>query len=138
MTASEFNASGGVPEANRPIARTCQTVVDGRRAARALADWAGRFDLSEPEFHVLWCLRDATADGVDQTTIAHSLALSPAQVSATVERLRAEGCIVQQAVPGDRRRRLWQLSASGRATLNEMLRNAGSLRQGRTGREAAA
>jgi DNA-binding MarR family transcriptional regulator len=122
----------------RPIARACQTVVDGRRAARALADWAGRFDLSEPEFQVLWCLRDAIATGVDQTTIAHWLALSPAQVSATVERLRAEGCIVQQALPGDRRRRQWQLSAAGRATLNEMLRNAGSLRQDPTRREAAA
>jgi DNA-binding MarR family transcriptional regulator len=109
-------------------------VVDGRRAARALADWARRFKLSEPEFLVLWCLRDATADGVDQTTIAHWLALSPAQVSATVERLRAEGSIVREAVPGDRRRHLWQLSASGRGKLIKMLRDT----QGPAGREAAA
>ena len=57
---------------------------DRRRTAGGamLSDWARRFDLSEPEFLVLWCLRMSTVDGVDQTTIAQWLALSPAQVSA--------------------------------------------------------
>ena len=109
-------------------------VVDGRRAMRALAVWARRFDLSEPEFLVLWCLRGTNAEGVDQTTIAHWLALSPAQVSATVERLRAEGSIVREAAAGDRRRHVWQLSANGRDKLIEMLRDA----QGPAGQEVAA
>ena len=96
------------PEAIRPIGRTCQLVVDGRRAARALGEWARRFELSEPEFLVLWCLRDVPTDTVDQTTLAQRLAFSPAQVSAVVERLARQGWIAQHFRPGDRRRHLWR------------------------------
>jgi DNA-binding MarR family transcriptional regulator len=117
---------------------TCRTIVDGRRAARMLSDWARRFDLSEPEFLVLWCLRDATVDGVDQTTIAQWLALSPAQVSATVERMNAQSWIVPHTNPTDRRRRLWQMSSSGRALWSSMLAEIVSLRQVPPGREVAA
>ena len=103
-----------------------------------LSDWARRFDLSEPEFLVLWCLRDATVDGVDQTTIAQWLALSPAQVSATVERMNSQSWIVPHTNPTDRRRRLWQMSSSGRALWNSMLAEIVSLRQVPPGREVAA
>jgi DNA-binding MarR family transcriptional regulator len=99
-------------------------VIDGRRAARALADWLRRFELSEPEFQVLWRLRDVSSDGLDQTTLANQLALSPAQVSVTVERLGTQGWIAAHSRPEDRRRRLWQLSASGRAMLATMLGHA--------------
>lgn len=110
------------------IERTCRTVVDGRRAARALADWLRRFELSEPEFQVLWRLRDVSGVGLDQTTLANQLAMSPAQVSATVERLGTRGWIVAHLRPEDRRRRLWQLSASGQAMLAVMLSHADRLR----------
>jgi DNA-binding MarR family transcriptional regulator len=137
VTAPVLNPSDGVPEAIRPIECACQTIVDGRRASRALAEWARRFELSEPGFQVLWSLREASVSGIDQTTLAQRLALSPAQISATVEQLAAGGLIIQQAVTGDRRRRLWQLSSSGRAVLSKMLRDAASLRH-EAGREAAA
>jgi DNA-binding MarR family transcriptional regulator len=102
--------------------------ADGRRAARALGRWCERFQLSEPEFQVLWCLRDKAGGGFDQTTLAKRLAYSTAQVSATVEKLRARGWILQQAADGDRRRNLWHLSAAGSGVIVEMLHAAHELR----------
>jgi DNA-binding MarR family transcriptional regulator len=137
VTASDFESRSddALPELGssgnagmRRIGVTCRSAADGRRAIRALGEWSGRFELSEPEFQVLWCLRSACGDGCDQTTIAKHLFCSPAQVSATVERMRAEGWITQRNVSGDRRRRLWQLSALGQALLGEMLRAADQLR----------
>jgi DNA-binding MarR family transcriptional regulator len=89
-----------------------------------LSEWARRFALSEAEFHLLWRLRDASHDGLDQTTIAEELAFSAAQVSATVERLRARELIFQQPAPGDRRRHLWRLSAGGGELIAQMLNAA--------------
>jgi DNA-binding MarR family transcriptional regulator len=106
---------------------TCRTAADGRRATRALADWAQHFELGEPDFQVLWCLRGSGACGLDQISLAKLLACSPAQVSATVERLRARGCISQRQSPGDRRRNLWQLTASGSQLIDHMLNAAGCL-----------
>jgi DNA-binding MarR family transcriptional regulator len=115
------------------LERTCRAVVEGRRLARALSAWAKRFELSEPEFQLLWWLRLTPGVGVDQTTLASRLALSPAQVSASVERLRTGGWIVQRLVPEDRRRRLWQLTAEGQLLLAHMLHHADRL-----GREFSA
>ncbi len=95
------------------------------------ARWAnGLNDLSSASlnFRYLWCLKSASGNGSDQTTIARQLACSPAQISATVERMRAGGWITQQNAPGDRRRRLWELSAQGQSLLAEMLRAADQLR----------
>jgi DNA-binding MarR family transcriptional regulator len=112
----------------RHIEQTCRRVVDGRHAARALAEWAKRFELSEAEFQLLWCLRSAVENGLDQTTLAGKLASSPAQVSATVERARAKGWICQQSARGDRRRHRWQLASDGRNLLEKMLAEAAFLR----------
>jgi DNA-binding MarR family transcriptional regulator len=95
--------------------------IDGRRAGRMIAVWAKRFDLSEPELQLLWCVRQEPGEGCDQTTIARRLALSPAQVSAMVERLRVGGMIVQRLAVGDRRRRLWRLSGDGRVVVERLL-----------------
>lgn len=133
MAAAKPNSNASVADADPRIARVCQMVVEGRRAARMLADWVQPFKLSEPEFLVLWCLRDAN-EAVDQRTIAEMLALSPAQVSATVERLRSNEFIVQQPDCGDRRRHFWSLSPDGRNRFVAMLRDA----HGPAGREAAA
>ncbi len=105
----------------RHLERTCHSVIDGRRAARALTDWARQFALSEPEFQLLWCLRLLVGGGFDQTTLASRLALSPAQVSTSVERLRTQGWIAQNQVAGDRRRNLWQLTPQGLSLLAGML-----------------
>lgn len=110
------------------VGRVCHTAAEGRRSARALAQWCERFQLSEPEFQVMWCLRGLIGGGLDQTTLAKRLALSPAQVSGTVEKLRARGWISQQSVDGDRRRHLWHLSESGGGAIHEMLRVAHELR----------
>jgi DNA-binding MarR family transcriptional regulator len=112
------------------VTRLCKSAIVGRRAARMLAEWTKRFELSEAEFHVLWQLRSAPGDGLDQTTLAGELTFSPAQVSTTVERLRKRLLIFQHAAPGDRRRRLWQLSAGGRKLIDQMLYAAAQLRGG--------
>jgi DNA-binding MarR family transcriptional regulator len=120
------------------LARLCKSAIGGRRAARALADWAKRFGLSEAEFHVLWQLRAAPAEGLDQTTLAADLAFSPAQVSATVERLRCRDLVFSQIARGDRRRHLWRLSGSGQGLIEVMLSAAALLRSGQVaGQERA-
>ncbi|HJQ79202.1 MAG TPA: MarR family winged helix-turn-helix transcriptional regulator [Lacipirellulaceae bacterium] len=137
MTAADSNPGGvqinvDAPSAGnsdwRRISFTCRSAADGRRAIRALGEWSGRFELSEPEFQILWYLKSASGDGCDQTTIARQLACSPAQISATVERMRAEEWITQKNALGDRRRRLWQLSANGEKLLAQMLGAADQLR----------
>ena len=107
--------------------KTCRAAVEGRRAARALTDWARRFALGEPDFQVLWCLRFAAERCLDQATLAGRLALSPAQVSMTVERLGANGWIACRAAPADRRRKLWQLTQPGASLLEQMLAEADRL-----------
>jgi DNA-binding MarR family transcriptional regulator len=123
---------------NSDVGRACAAAVDGRRAARALAQWCERFELSEPEFQVLWFLRGGAAGGVDQTLLSKRLAYSAAQVSSTVERLRMRGWILQQAVEGDRRRNFWHLSVGGSAIIAEMLAVAHELSFVPERREAAA
>jgi DNA-binding MarR family transcriptional regulator len=110
------------------VGRACYVAADGRRAARALGQWCERFQLSEPEFQVLWCLRNGVGSGFDQTMLAKRLAYSPAQVSSTAERLRLRGWIAQQSTSGDRRRNLWHLSEAGAEVVREMLRTAHDLR----------
>jgi DNA-binding MarR family transcriptional regulator len=102
------------------VGRTCEIAADGRRAVRALAKWCDSFDLSEPEFQVLWILR-VEKRGFDQTSLARQLAYSPAQVSATVERLRNRGWIAQEPAANDRRRNLWRLTAAGSDVIVQML-----------------
>ena len=91
--------------------------------------WAERFQLSESELQILWCLCGVVGPGVDQTTLATQLALSPPQVSACVEKLRARGLIVNYEARGDRRRRLWQLSVHGSGVLQEIVQAASESRE---------
>jgi DNA-binding MarR family transcriptional regulator len=115
------------PDSADEVDHACHVAADGRRAARALAQWCRRFALSEPEFQVLWLLRIDASGGFDQTTLARRLAYSPAQVSSTVERLRVQGWIVQQAIEGDRRRNLWHLTPLGSGVIADMLCAASDL-----------
>lgn len=102
------------------LERLCCAAVEGRCASRELAAWAKTCGLNEAALEVLCCLRHEPGDAVDQATLAERLALSPAQISATVERLRAAGWIAQKPMAGDRRRHPWQLTKSGRALLAEV------------------
>jgi DNA-binding MarR family transcriptional regulator len=112
-----------------PLEHLCQTAIEGRRAARALAKWGERFQLSESELQILLCLSGHSGLGVDQTTLAASLAFSPPQVSACVEKLRVRGLISHHEASGDRRRRLWQLSADGTAILRLVMESVGESRE---------
>lgn len=103
--------------------------IDGRRAVRALGDWAGPFKLSESELQILWWLHSMIGQGVDQTTLATQLTLSPAQVSACVEKLRLRELIVHQAANGDRRRHLWLLSPSGSELISMIVQTADKSRE---------
>jgi DNA-binding MarR family transcriptional regulator len=96
---------------------------------RQLSQWSERFELSESELQILFCLSQSVGPGVDQTTLAAGLAFSPPQVSACVEKLRARGLIVHHEARGDRRRRLWQLSSDGFAILQQVERAAGESRE---------
>lgn len=109
------------------VGAVCHVAIDGRRASRALVQWCERFELSEPEFQVLWFLRAGTEGGFDQTTLVKRLAFSPAQVSTTVERLRARGWISQHASAADRRRNLWFLTLAGGHVIGKMLQAAHEL-----------
>jgi DNA-binding MarR family transcriptional regulator len=114
---SRFEATA--PDQN--VERTCCAAIDGRRAVRLLAEWGRPLELTEPEFQVLWRLRQASDSAVDQKTLASDLAFSAAQISASVERLRARGWILQVNAQGDRRRHLWRLSDGGQKLLDSVL-----------------
>jgi DNA-binding MarR family transcriptional regulator len=107
----------------------CQTAIVGRRAARELSQWAGRFELSESELQILWYLCGFVGPGVDQTTLATQLALSPPQVSACVEKLRARNFIAPHEATADRRRRLWKVSTNGIAILQQLVEMADKSRE---------
>ncbi len=131
MTATDVNLGDTVPLRDsdarghdavvKNVDRTCDAAVTGRRAARTLAEWSKRFRLTEAEFQLLWRLRAAPKEGIDQTTLANALAFSPAQISASVERLREQGWICSGNAASDRRRHHWQLSATGCELLEKML-----------------
>lgn len=112
----------------RHVGNVCFAAAEGRRAARALTHWCQRLELGEPEFQVLWCLRDNFVGGFDQTSLVRRLAFSPAQVSAIVERLRSRGWILQQPASSDRRRNLWHLSQLGSSVVAALLKSAHELR----------
>jgi DNA-binding MarR family transcriptional regulator len=126
VTATDGNLAGR-DWADR-VDQACTAAANGRRAARALSEWTRGFGLTEAEFQLLWRLRLASADGLNQTALAGVVAFSPAQVSAVVEQLRQRSLIGERSAMGDRRRHHWQLTAEGLVLLNQMLEFAALLR----------
>jgi DNA-binding MarR family transcriptional regulator len=108
------------------VGQLCCATIEGRRAAKTLGALSKQFELSEPEFELLWCLQKVASDGFDQKSLAGRLGFSPAQVSACVEKLRQRGLIACQNIPGDRRRHLWLLTGQGNELLNAAVRAASS------------
>jgi len=82
-----------------------------------LARHAARWQLSEPEFLLLWACRQAPGCGVAQSKLAARLAVSAAQISGLVEKLRLDGLLEGRRAQRDRRRQLWRLTPAGEATL---------------------
>lgn len=79
---------------------------------RALADALSQAQLSENEFLVL-AAYEAHENPPSQRELADRLAVSPAQISAIVERLRQRTWIDSQRDPHDRRRQQWSLTEAG-------------------------
>jgi len=99
----------------------CRSIAAGRTLARQLAVALRDYQLSEAEFRLLWLLSEVTERGTEQNVLAKRLGLSPAQVSATVEKLRGQQVIALVVDPADRRRKLWQLTPSGSKRLQPIL-----------------
>jgi DNA-binding MarR family transcriptional regulator len=135
-------------DARSRIADACRRAVRGKLAVRDLALWVDGFGVSETEFRLLWLLFNE-ADGApapprtvprefDQAELAARLAVSAAQVSASVERLHREARLERVSQVADRRRQLWRLSPSGRSLVLKVVAAVDALPPvGDAGMEAA-
>ncbi len=109
------------PDASEQIGAACRLAVAGKLAMREIAVWACDFALGESEFRVLWLLfqhqhgRARQSQALDQTELAERLAVSAAQLSGLVERLRKREMLDRVLDGGDRRRQLWRLAPAGEA-----------------------
>lgn len=83
-----------------------------RLVRRALAEALSEAEMSENEFLVLAAYEDA-ANPPSQRQLADRLAVSPAQISGIVERLRQREWIDAHRDPDDRRRQHWRLTTKG-------------------------
>jgi len=114
----------------------CRLIATGRGLARRLTAALREYRMSETEFRLLWLLRSKLADSdrasVEQSALATQLGSSPAQISAIVERLRSQKIIASDTDANDRRRRLWQLTPSGREQFEEIIAAVGLLSRGWT------
>jgi DNA-binding MarR family transcriptional regulator len=119
-------AADGFAAAAKRIEAACQQATAGKLAMRELADWTRPFGLSEMEFRLLWLLSQPEWIGGDacerdQVELAERLAVSAAQVSSVVERLRAQGFIEPVRDGADRRRQLWRIAPAGAARVGEVV-----------------
>lgn len=112
----------------------CAAVREGRGAARVLEGRVAAFGLSEVEFRLLRALQKARASNLassapgcesgacrDQTWLASHLAVSAAQISATVMKLQQTGLVEGRRPVANRRRQVWQLAAAGDALLRAVI-----------------
>lgn len=108
------------------IDAACRSAAAGKLAARDIAAWLRGFQVTAPEFRLLWLLsqpRDDRSghDAFDQAELAEQLVVSPAQVSVAVERLRSLGMLDRTVDQRDRRRQLWRLTDDGRELLSAVV-----------------
>ena len=109
----------------------CQLIAAGRTAARQLASALKSHQVREGEFRLLWLLRcvwqtSNLPDSPSQTELAAQLGQSTAQVSATVEQLRAQGVIAPIHSAGDRRCQAWELTPAGSALVEKIAKQVES------------
>jgi DNA-binding MarR family transcriptional regulator len=122
--AKATNSSRSARDARGRIDSACRQAVAGKLALRELARWVDGSGVSETEFRLLWLLfasdeqtRRCARSPLDQCELAKQLAVSPAQVSGVVERLRTLVLVERVTCQGDRRRQCWQLTTAGRALI---------------------
>ena len=106
---------------DRWIALAEQIAICGRMLRSRLTERANSAGLREVEFSILWACEYGPASGIAQSELAAGLAVSPAHVSGLVEQLRRKGLLEARRAPADRRRQLWRLTPSGKATLESAL-----------------
>jgi DNA-binding MarR family transcriptional regulator len=99
----------------RLLALVHRASAAGRALRRLLADEAAAVGLSDVELLVVWLCDEGP--GLAQVELAHEVGISPAQMSATVERLRQRGLIAVQRSALDRRRQVWRTTDGGRQAL---------------------
>ena len=127
---SAITANGSMLS-ERQIDLACQAVVAGKQAAHQLALLAKQLGLNESEFRLLWLLKcsgiesqrsdNSSSSNYDQKTISVQLALSPAQVSTVVEKLRQCNLIMCCPSATDRRRNTWSITTQGAALLQQLV-----------------
>jgi len=100
---------------------TGKILVCSRMLREQLSRRAGRQEISEGEFFLLWACQEAAPMGVVQGQLAKSIAVSPAHVSVLVEQLRKKGLLESRRDPSDRRRQLWRISPAGHAAIKTVL-----------------
>lgn len=98
-----------------------------RALRQLLAERLTAIGMSETEFLVLWACHGAGAEVAIQGQLASLVGLSPAQLSAMVERLRVRGWIEAYRTPDDRRRQRLKLSVLGLDRLLEADRLLGGV-----------
>lgn len=98
----------------------CASVACGKQSAREITELVAQFNLKEPEFRLLWCLRQGGPE-INQKLLAALLGLSPAQISALVEGLESRGRITRLASTADRRACLWRISEDGTELLEQVV-----------------
>lgn len=106
-------------------AATCLELLDQlnqlTRSLRAcLADAGKSHSLTGTEVQLLYRCA-STPDGIAQRELAAALAISPAQVSGLVERLRSRALIVGHRPAEDRRRQVWKLTGRGGEVFQEVM-----------------
>jgi len=121
----QFSGSRSSPEPSGTVIEWIEAAekvrLCGRMLHDGLAQHAARWQLTAAEFSLLWACRGAPTTGMSQNELAEALAVSAAHVSGLVEQLRKKGLFVGRRTPADRRRRLWQLTPSGKAALDALL-----------------
>lgn len=113
------------------IDRACRLAVAGKLALREIAAWVDGAGVSDTEFRLLWLLAqqlgdDSPSPALDQSALAERLAVSAAQVSAVIERLRCRELIALVPSETDRRRQLWRLAPAGQSLVRAVTAKAAS------------
>jgi len=87
-------------------------VVDHLRLR--LADFLGRFDLTEGRYSVLEILLSRAPGGISQCEVASQLGQSESNISSHVDRLQRDGLVDRSWSLQDRRKRVLMLTEAGR------------------------
>lgn len=108
--------------AGRWLALAGQLAVCAREVQRLTAVPAG---LRLPEALLLWLCGQAEPNGIAQAELSRRLALSPAQASHLLEKLRRHGWFQAYRPAADRRCQRWRLTDRGQQVLAEIEQRLG-------------